>query len=1200
MGVSVVFEGGSDAADAVEVVPGEEAVCVLRLENTGMVVDQILLDVLGAAAEWASVEPAQVNLLPGATEQVRVRFRPPRSAGLAPGDVAFGVRAMSTEDPEGSRIEEGTVKVGGFGDLAARLIPTNASGRRKARFRLVVENRGNRSERLRVEGMDPAVKLGFRIRPAVFVAAPGTATFVRLRAVPRKTFFKGTNRTLPFEAEVHSEQGDTAKAEGVMLEKQTLPEWVLPFLGISLAVAGVLLALWFAVLRPVVHSAATASNAAASAAAQAKNAAGNASAAVSKAASTPAKPPAAPASASSATSSAPPAPAFSVVLNSPLVAGASARAQASGGGTAPADLVWSSSDPSVATVNPATGLVTAVGPGTATITVKSTGKSSPVSSQTTLTVVGKLAVTTTALQNAVQGKAYTASLNGTGGTAPYTWSAVPTSLPPGLTVSAAGIISGTPTAPGTSTIVVHVADAGPPGQSPPATSLKLTVIGVPAVAVSALPDATADVTYPAQNLVASGGTGPYKWSLVPGQGDLPIGLTLDPAARTIGGFPTTAGKSSFTVQAMDANGQTATQRLTITVANPLMMTTLTLPDGVAGTQYSQQLEASGGTMPYTWSVPPAQLPAGLTLGSTTGLLSGTPQKNGTFTFSVSVADAGSPARTVSQSFSVRVVTGFAITTSSLSPVEVGRQVGVAPTVTTAAAAPPPGIQLQAGGGQPISTLPGTPPTPVYAWQPTGTLPPGLQLTSTGLLTGTPFFTGTFSFSVQAVDASSPPLIAIKNLTMQVVPALQITTVSLPYALTGQTYSHTLTASGGTGMYSWRLASGDVLPPGLGLDSNTGVLSTTSGPVGTAPIATTKLTFIVTDTGTSQTASWGVNFGVDAPLAFSLGGSLNALPEAAIGTAYGANGAGVPLAGTGGSGKYQWLATGLPNGLSVNSSGVISGTVSANVAPGPYSFQVTMSDTADNVPNAVQPLSITIAPLLSVQGTSQGSYNWQGKVGSTTPYTASVQVNGGLGPYQYAVSGFKATTSIQVSAAGQVSWNLDTPCDVPSPPSSSPGSAKFTCPPVTDSGQVTITDTLNQVVKVPVNLTADFDPLTVTYPTSATLAAGDSLDLSQGPALSGGYGGGYGYTVAPFTCPSLTAGGTTVSAATGFSQPCTVTVSITVTGPVSSTVYVIFSYQETINPPPPPPPPTSSSPTPTSSSTVTKPTSTVASTPAATP
>jgi len=271
MGVAVTF---TDDSAAVEVEPGGQASCSVVIENTGMVVDGVLLDILGDAAEWTSVEPAQVNLLPGASAPAKIVFKPPRTATLPPGEVPFGLRAMSQEDPDGSRIEEGVVRVADFGDLDVSLVPKSASGRRSARFKLIIENRGNRHESLTIDATDPDIKLAFRSRPTAFEASAGTATFVRLVAVPRKTFFKGPSQSLPFEVAALPEQGESVKAQGVMLEKQTLPEWLLPMLGIAVVLAGLILALYLTVLRPIVHSATTAAADAGKAAGSAKSAAG--------------------------------------------------------------------------------------------------------------------------------------------------------------------------------------------------------------------------------------------------------------------------------------------------------------------------------------------------------------------------------------------------------------------------------------------------------------------------------------------------------------------------------------------------------------------------------------------------------------------------------------------------------------------------------------------------------------------------------------------------------------------------------------------------------------------------------------------------------------------------------------------------------------------------------------------------------------
>ena len=88
--------------------------------------------------------------------------------------------------------------------------------------------------------------------------------------------------------------------------------------------------------------------------------------------------------------------------------------------------------------------------------------------------------------------------------------------------------------------------------------------------------------------------------------------------------------------------QAATTTLTITIESPLTITTTSLSNAIQGQAYSQQLQASGGVPPYTWSVAadsPSPLPAGLTL-SAAGLLSGTPTANGSFSVKFAVTDTG--------------------------------------------------------------------------------------------------------------------------------------------------------------------------------------------------------------------------------------------------------------------------------------------------------------------------------------------------------------------------------------------------------------------------------------------------------------------------------------------------------------------------------------------------------------------------------
>ena len=80
------------SAKTVEVQPGSVATCVVTVKNTGTVVDQFTIDILGDPAGFAAAEPATLSLFPGAEGTATVFFRPPRAAETPTGELPFGVR----------------------------------------------------------------------------------------------------------------------------------------------------------------------------------------------------------------------------------------------------------------------------------------------------------------------------------------------------------------------------------------------------------------------------------------------------------------------------------------------------------------------------------------------------------------------------------------------------------------------------------------------------------------------------------------------------------------------------------------------------------------------------------------------------------------------------------------------------------------------------------------------------------------------------------------------------------------------------------------------------------------------------------------------------------------------------------------------------------------------------------------------------
>src|SRR5881296_1954232 len=491
------------------------------------------------------------------------------------------------------------------------------------------------------------------------------------------------------------------------------------------------------------------------------------------------------------------------------------------------------------------------------------------------------------------------------------------------------------------------------------------------VASSQLPGGTAASAYSA-TLSASGGTSPYSWSV--SSGTLPTGLSLS-SSGTLSGTPTVAGAFPFTVAVKDAASASASASLSINVVSipPLQVTSSQLSGGTVGTTYSATLNASGGTSPYSWSVSSGTLPTGLSLSSS-GTLSGTPTVAGAFPFTVAVKDAASASASASLSINVVSIPPLQVTSSQLS----GGTVGTTYSAT-----------LNASGG-----------TSPYSWSvSSGTLPTGLSLSSSGTLSGTPTVAGAFPFTVAVKDAASASASASLSINVVSLPPLQVTSSQLSGGTVGTTYSATLSASGGTSPYSWSVSSG-TLPSGLILSSS-GTLSGTPTVAGAFPF-----TVAVKDAATgSASASLSINV-VGLPL---LQITSSQLPGGTVGSAYSAT-----LSASGGTSPYSWSVSSgtLPTGLSLSSTGTISGTPTV---AGAFPFTVAVKDAASASASASLSINVVTAapPTVSISSPANGA-----TVSGTT--TVSGVASDGL-----------TITSVQVSvdggafanASGTTNWSF---------------------------------------------------------------------------------------------------------------------------------------------------------------------------------
>jgi hypothetical protein len=263
------------------------------------------------------------------------------------------------------------------------------------------------------------------------------------------------------------------------------------------------------------------------------------------------------------------------------------------------------------------------------------------------------------------------------------------------------------------------------------------------VATTILNDGVVGTAY-SEQLSTNGGVAPFTWSVATGA--LPAGVTLS-SSGLLSGTPTSVGPFSFSVQVTDsrtAGARSANRDLSITVApaTAMAITTPSVPRGRIGQRYARtSLAATGGTSPYTWSLDSGSLPEGMTL-SVGGVLAGRPTVAGMATFVVKATDGSTPALSATRQFQLWVAP-MQITTASLANAKLNTPYSAA---------------LVVRGGKGIRT-----------WSlAAGALPPGLQLSPAGKITGTATRRMTATFTVKATDASSPANTATKQFTLRVV------------------------------------------------------------------------------------------------------------------------------------------------------------------------------------------------------------------------------------------------------------------------------------------------------------------------------------------------------------------------------------------------------------------------------------------------
>jgi len=268
----------------VAVEPGEVAIVDITVHNSGRRVEAYHLDLVGEPAAWASVNPPELSVYPGDDAHAQVTFTPPRTAGVLAGPRHYGVRVMPVEHPEEAVVPEGTIELRPFADLAAELSPRTSHGRGRARHELAVDNRGNTAIPVELSGLDPDEALIVRVSPATLIVGPGEAAFARVRVRPTRRRWTGQPVSLPFQVTAVPEGGAPLTSSGSMLSDPVLPRWLGKAVAAVLVLGLIAAGAWFALLRPVVRSAAQSAVAVPVAQMQAQSKKNDQSATVAKAA----------------------------------------------------------------------------------------------------------------------------------------------------------------------------------------------------------------------------------------------------------------------------------------------------------------------------------------------------------------------------------------------------------------------------------------------------------------------------------------------------------------------------------------------------------------------------------------------------------------------------------------------------------------------------------------------------------------------------------------------------------------------------------------------------------------------------------------------------------------------------------------------------------------------------------------------------
>ena len=329
------------------------------------------------------------------------------------------------------------------------------------------------------------------------------------------------------------------------------------------------------------------------------------------------------------------------------------------------------------------------------------------------------------------GKSYSWSFTAAGGCGPalpYQYRTLNSSPPPGLTLDKSGLVHGIPTQAGDYSLWVELSDQNPPSADwcrPSTAQREFTFHVVLGLSINQRQSALGVAALGTPWSLQLSATGPGTWTV--DSGVLPAGVGLNGSTGLLSGTPTALGDFTFKIK-ITSGARSDSQTYKLSVVQPLKVTNATPAGAEVGLLFGLNPQASGGKPGYTWSIGEGTLPAGLSLDTTTGAITGKPTAPGSYPLKLKVQDTLGLSQTVD--VPLVVAPRLLITKRPLKVAKVGVAYrggfratgGVSPT------------QWNLLGGLP------------------GFVPPGMKLNKkTGALTGTPTKAGVYRLRMQVVD-----------------------------------------------------------------------------------------------------------------------------------------------------------------------------------------------------------------------------------------------------------------------------------------------------------------------------------------------------------------------------------------------------------------------------------------------------------------